>query len=407
MQRLVLLLQAPLGDDAIGHVPENPLYADHQPVRPEHWRFDHLHIEPVAGGSHVLLDNILGHASAGDFHVVVAIVGGEFGGVEVEVGAADDLVERLAEGLAEVAIAEAESAGRVLPEDVLRQRLHQRVVHGFGALQAGNGGTVGHVELVESVGGPARERDEHDDRREGEKQHGQLCIEAAFADDRQRRKADQRRHEDRRRQQPPQHQSADGIRQQRRDRRQIRPGGEDRERQRVETDRGIERHADEAMELVKRADVVGIAEQRQQRHAERREREPWRKPSAKDSAVHRQQGPADECERDGGVGSHHIATKPAAEEDLIQRHRQSQAGTHLHDADGQDCRGQDVDPESPGRDALGKCQERRRQSRRDERDRGQRVHRNPCRMKQTLEQFVASRPPVQHQRRDADDQTRG
>ena len=76
----------------------------------------------------MLLDGLEHVARLDHPAVVVAVLLGQGAGEEVEVGLADDLVERQAQRRAEFLVAEREPALQVLPEDALGQALDERVI---------------------------------------------------------------------------------------------------------------------------------------------------------------------------------------------------------------------------------------------------------------------------------------
>ena len=74
---------------------------------------------------YVFLNRVERLAAFHDAKVILAVFVGEVGRKKIEVGFADDLPPRLAQLLAKPVVGENELAAGILPENFLRQILHQ------------------------------------------------------------------------------------------------------------------------------------------------------------------------------------------------------------------------------------------------------------------------------------------
>ena len=227
LQQPVLVLQLLLGELALGDVPEDPLHADDPLARPVDRRLHHLHVQALARRRHVLLDRIEDPAALDDAAVVLAVALGQVVGKQVKVRLAQQLIEGHAEHLAIVAVAEGDAALEVLAEDVLRQRLHQRVVNGLGLAQGFFHPHALLVEAAQAGGVPPDEGDEDDDVGQREQRHQERGAVEVLALPLKRQDAHQQRDEHRRGQQAAGDHAAGGGAEQRRQRLAVGAGAQD------------------------------------------------------------------------------------------------------------------------------------------------------------------------------------
>ena len=94
-----------------------------------------MHERIAAVGCLVLLDVLEPLTGVDDHLVVAAVLLGQFGREDVEVAASDELLQRQLERLAAGLVGEREPAVEVLPQQVHRQRVDQRVVDALGLVE--------------------------------------------------------------------------------------------------------------------------------------------------------------------------------------------------------------------------------------------------------------------------------
>ena len=126
------LLHGFLGQDAVGLVPEDPLGADHVPVRVVDLRFQDVDVDLLAVRLAVFLDDVEDLTVLGDLAVVLAILFRQVSGEQVKIGLAEEFFNGLADGPAETLVGEGEAPLQILAKDIERQCLHQRVIKGLG-----------------------------------------------------------------------------------------------------------------------------------------------------------------------------------------------------------------------------------------------------------------------------------
>ena len=122
--------------DALGDVPKNSLDADDLPLRIVNGRLDDVHIPLHAARRLVHLHRLEDAPRLQHMQVIRLIFRREIGMIKIEVRLAHDLVERLAEKLAELLVREGEPLLQILPQDVLRQRFAERMIKRLGLRQA-------------------------------------------------------------------------------------------------------------------------------------------------------------------------------------------------------------------------------------------------------------------------------
>lgn len=79
---------------------------------------------------------LYGFAALQDAAVVALVFGGQLGGEEVGVGAAENFFQRQADRLAEALVGEGEAALEVFAKNILRQVFDQRVIEVLGIAEA-------------------------------------------------------------------------------------------------------------------------------------------------------------------------------------------------------------------------------------------------------------------------------
>ena len=128
----LLLLRPP----PVRHVPEDALDAHDLAPRVIDRRFEHLDkgLGPI--GLPVLFNILENFLRVDHPQIVLAKFLGQGRRVEVEVGLAQDLIQRLADRGAEQVVAKGEAPVQVLAEDVERQAFHERVIQRFRVAQA-------------------------------------------------------------------------------------------------------------------------------------------------------------------------------------------------------------------------------------------------------------------------------
>ena len=134
-EQIAFVGQRLLGFLALGHVPEDALDADDVPGRVVDGRLDDVDVDAVPVRGLVGLDGVHRFTGGHDAQIIGVILVRQGGGEKIVVGPPDDLLLRLAQRRAKLLIHEDEPALRVLAEDVLRQRFHERLVEDLGRLE--------------------------------------------------------------------------------------------------------------------------------------------------------------------------------------------------------------------------------------------------------------------------------
>ena len=124
-----------LASHSLRDVPENSLNADDVALRIVDGRLDDVDVALLAARGLVHLDGFKRLAAVQHMPVIGLILGREFGVEEIEVRPAHNLLQRLADQLAKFLIGEGEPLVKVLADDVLGQRLDQRMVEQLRLLQ--------------------------------------------------------------------------------------------------------------------------------------------------------------------------------------------------------------------------------------------------------------------------------
>ena len=125
-------LELLFGEFARGDIPKDALGADDTAGGVVDGALDDVNVASFTGGGEVFLDGFDGGAAGDDLAVVGDLFAGEFGGEEVEVGAADNGAEGAAERGAEIPVREGEPAVEILAHDAGREGFDERMVEGFG-----------------------------------------------------------------------------------------------------------------------------------------------------------------------------------------------------------------------------------------------------------------------------------
>ena len=124
-QQVTLVRQRHLGAFLQGDIPENSLHPRTSAGLIVGGRLDHVHPGFLPVDRHVFLHRVERLVALHDAEIVLAVFVGEVGRKKIEVGFADDLPPRLAQLLAKPVVGENELAAGILPENFLRQILHQ------------------------------------------------------------------------------------------------------------------------------------------------------------------------------------------------------------------------------------------------------------------------------------------
>ncbi len=119
----------------LGDVPEDALHADHLPGGVGDRRLDDVDVDRLTARPMVLLDRVADRAGVRDAAVVGDVLGGKLGREEVEVGLAEQLLQAMADGVAETLVGERETPVAILTEYILRQTLYEGMIERFRVLE--------------------------------------------------------------------------------------------------------------------------------------------------------------------------------------------------------------------------------------------------------------------------------
>jgi hypothetical protein len=127
--------QAFFGAAFFGDVPEDALEADDAALGIDERSFDDVDVEFLAAGRLVFFDDFEDFAGLHNELVIFLKFGGHIGGIEIEIGFADDFAEGPAECLAEALVGEGELFVQIFAEDILGESFDEGMVEGLGVAE--------------------------------------------------------------------------------------------------------------------------------------------------------------------------------------------------------------------------------------------------------------------------------
>ena len=120
-----------LGEFLRRDVPENTLQTDDASVRAVQGRFDDLNDGSLLSQRLMFLDDFVGLGGFDHAAVVLLVLFSQFLREKIEIRFAEDVLQPAFVMFAILLIGECEASLQVLPKNVLRHRLHQRMIKGF------------------------------------------------------------------------------------------------------------------------------------------------------------------------------------------------------------------------------------------------------------------------------------